>query len=104
MIAWLEGIKNLEDINKGVPVTGTVTGSGTLFSPDQFRRSVDSDEENNYDKICNETGELLSKDTYRAVPSQCDFLRTCRGGARYLAIAKNSLKFLRIEYKIITSS
>jgi hypothetical protein len=28
----------------------------------------------------------------------------CRGGAQYLLIAQKSLKFLRIEYKIITSS
>jgi hypothetical protein len=55
MIAWLEGIENLEDINKGIPVTGTATGGGTLFGPDQFRQLVDSDEENDYDKICNKT-------------------------------------------------
>jgi hypothetical protein len=69
MIAWLEGIKNLEDINKGLPVTGTATGGGTFFGPDQFRRSVDGDEENDYDKICNETGELLSKDAYNLNPT-----------------------------------
>jgi hypothetical protein len=69
MIAWLEGIKNLEDINKGVPVTGTATGGGTLFGPDQFHLSVDGDEENDYDKICNETGELLSEDTYHLNPT-----------------------------------
>jgi hypothetical protein len=55
MIAWLEGIKNLEDINKGVPATGSATGGGSLFGPDQFRRLVASDEENDYDKICNKT-------------------------------------------------
>jgi hypothetical protein len=65
MIAWLEGIKNPKDINKGVPVTGTATGGGTLFGTGQFRQSVDSNEENDYDKICNKTGELLSKDTYQ---------------------------------------
>jgi hypothetical protein len=32
------------------------------------------------------------------------FWVTCRGGAQYLAIAQNCLKFLRIEYKIIPSS
>jgi hypothetical protein len=69
MIAWLEGIKNLEEINKGVPATGTATGGGTLFSPDQFRQLVDNDEENDYDKICNKTGELLSKDTYHLNPT-----------------------------------
>jgi hypothetical protein len=63
MIAWLEGVKNLKDINKGVPVTGTTACGGTLFGPNQFHQSADSDEENDYDKICNETGELLSKDT-----------------------------------------
>jgi hypothetical protein len=56
MIAWLEGIKNLKDINKGVPVAGTATGGGTLFSPDQFRQSADGGGENDYDKICKETG------------------------------------------------
>jgi hypothetical protein len=69
MIAWLEGIKNLEDINKGVPVIGTATGGGTLFGPDQFHQSVDGGEENDYNKICNETGELLSKDTYHLNPT-----------------------------------
>jgi hypothetical protein len=38
------------------------------------------------------------------VPSRTCFFRTCRGGARYLAIAQNSLKFPRIEWKITTSS
>jgi hypothetical protein len=38
---------------------------------------------------------------YRAVPAHCDFFRTCSGGARYVAIAQNSFKILRIE---ITSS
>jgi hypothetical protein len=69
MIAWLEGVKNLEDINKGVPVTGTTTCGGTLFGPNQFHQSADNDEENDYDKICNETGELLSKDTYHLNPT-----------------------------------
>jgi hypothetical protein len=69
MIAWLEGIKNLEDTNKGVPVTGASACGGTLFGSDQFHQSVDSDEENDYDKICNETGELLSKDTYHLNPT-----------------------------------
>jgi hypothetical protein len=69
MIAWLEGIKNLKDINKGVPVTGTATCGGTLFGPDQFHQLADSEEENNYNKICNETGELLSKDTYHLNPT-----------------------------------
>jgi hypothetical protein len=69
MIAWLEGIKNLKDINKGVPVTSTATGGGTLFGPDQFRQLVNGDEENEYGKICSGTGELLSKDTYHLNPA-----------------------------------
>jgi hypothetical protein len=36
----------------------------------------------------------------RQGPARTDIFRTCRGGARYLAIAQNSLKFLRIEYRI----
>jgi hypothetical protein len=37
----------------------------------------------------------------RRVPSRSNFLRTCRGGARYLAIAQNSLKYYELKRKTI---
>jgi len=69
MTAWLEGIKNLEDLNGGVPVTSATTAGGNLFNPAQFRPSNEDDDDNNYDKICNEGGELLSKDSYHINPN-----------------------------------
>jgi hypothetical protein len=66
MIAWLEAIKILKDLNKGVPVTG---GDSILFGPDQFHQSSESDDGNNYGKICNDVGELLPKDTYHLNPT-----------------------------------
>ena len=66
MIAWLEAIKNLEDLNKGVPVTG---GNGILFDSGQFHQARAGEDENNYDKICNDVGEMLSKDTYHLNPT-----------------------------------
>jgi hypothetical protein len=52
MIAWLEAIKNLKDLNKGVPVTGGDSILFSPFSPDQFHQSSESDDGNNYGKIC----------------------------------------------------
>jgi hypothetical protein len=66
MIAWLEAMKNLKDLNKGVPVTG---GDSILFGPNQFHQSSESDDGNNYNKIYNDAGELLSKDTYHLNPT-----------------------------------
>ena len=47
-------------VNKALPPSkGKATCGGTLFGPDQFHQLVNSKVENNYDKICNKTGELL---------------------------------------------